>query len=167
MSLKGKAQVAAPMPVPMVGSKLPDFTLPLATKEGRSEFTLSKELGKGPIIFGFFPLAFSGPCTKEMCDFRDNLNQFEGKGARVFGFSVDSPFANHEFAKAQDLRHGIVSDPNREVVDRIWDSMTVAGIQRAAKRGAMVVSPDGTVKWVSISDDPKVWVGVQEIQAHV
>jgi glutaredoxin-dependent peroxiredoxin len=150
-----------------IGQKLPDFTLSLATKDGRQEFTLSQHLGKGPIILGFFPIAFSGVCTKEMCDFRDNLNQFEGKGAKVFGFSADTPFANAEFAKAHNMPQGIISDPNREVLPRIWPTMTVAGVNNVAKRGVLVIGKDGTVKWASVSDDPKVWVGTEEIAKHV
>ena len=153
------------MAIPAAGTRLPDFTLPLATAEGRTEFKLSERLGKGPIVFGFFPIAFSGVCTKEMCDLRDNLPSFPG--AQVFGFSTDTPFANHEFAKLHSMPQGIVSDPNREVVERIWDTMTVAGVHRVAKRGVMVVGADGTVKWTSVSDDPKVWVGSEEIRKHL
>jgi peroxiredoxin len=149
------------------GSRLPDFTLKLATKDGQSEFNLASHLQKGPIVFAFFPIAFSGVCTKEMCDMRDNLAQFQGKGAQVFGFSTDSQHANVEFAKAHDMGQGIISDPNREVIPRIWQTATVAGIHNVAKRGIMVVAPDGTVKWTSVSDDPKVWVGAQEVAKHI
>ncbi|HEX2066943.1 MAG TPA: redoxin domain-containing protein [Candidatus Thermoplasmatota archaeon] len=153
------------MAIPAPGARLPDFTLPLATAEGRKEFRLSEQLGKGPIVFGFFPIAFSGICTKEMCDLRDTLPSFQG--AQVYGFSTDTPFANAEFAKLNSMPQGIVSDPNREVVERIWETMAVAGVQRVAKRGAMVVAPDGTVKWASASDDPKVWVGSEEIRKQL
>src|ERR1051326_1240168 len=103
-----------------VGQKLPDFTLPIATKEGKAEFKLHENLGNGPLVIAFYPLAFTGVCTKEMCDMRDNLAQFEGLGAKVLGFSTDTVFVNHEFAKAQNANYGVLSDANREVVGRIW-----------------------------------------------
>ena len=155
--------------VPTVGSKLPDFTLKLATKEGVADWTLSSHLGKGPIVFAFFPLAFTGVCTIEMCDFRDNLASFSGLQATVVGFSVDTAPSNKAFAIAQDLPFGILSDPNREVIGKLWPTMPVplAGVNGTAKRGVLVVNADGTVKWVSVSDDAKVWVGTDEVRKHL
>jgi peroxiredoxin len=155
--------------VPAVGSKLPDFTLKLATKEGVADWKLSDHLGKGPLVFGFFPLAFTGVCTIEMCDFRDNLAAFGSLNAHVFGFSVDAAPSNKAFAAAQNLPFGILSDPNHEVIGKLWPAMPtpVVGVNGVAKRGAMVVNADGTVKWVSVSDDTKVWVGTEEIRKHL
>jgi peroxiredoxin len=150
-----------------VGSRLPDFTLKLATKDGVSEFNLAANLGQGPLVFAFYPLAFTGVCTKEMCEIRDNLARFEGMGAKVFGFSTDTAPVNHEFAKLHNLNTGILSDPNREVVGRIWQTMTVAGVHNVAKRGVLVAGPDGTVKWTSVSDDPKMWIGTDEVRKHL
>lgn len=150
-----------------VGTKLADFTLPLATKDGKQEFNLAQHLGKGPIILGFYPLAFTGVCTKEMCDFRDNLGKFQGLGAQVFGFSIDTPFANVEFVKSQNANYGVISDPNREVVGRFWPTMTVGGVHHVAKRGVMILSGEGVVQWTSVSDDPKVWIGTDEVRKHL
>ncbi|HEX2065507.1 MAG TPA: redoxin domain-containing protein [Candidatus Thermoplasmatota archaeon] len=154
---------------PAPGTKLPDFTLKVASKDGIADFRLSEHLGKGPLVFGFFPLAFTGVCTTEMCDFRDSLASFAGLKAQVFGFSVDTAPSNKAFAASQDLPFGILSDPNREVVGRLWPTYPtpLAGVNATAKRGAMVVGPDGTVKWTSVSDDPKVWVGADEVRRHL
>jgi peroxiredoxin len=159
-------QATAP---PAVGSKLPDFTLKVATAEGVADWKLSDHLGKGPLVFAFFPLAFTGVCTIEMCDFRDNLARFAGLNATVLGFSVDTAPSNKAFATAQGLPFGILSDPNREVVGKLWPAMPVpiAGVNGVAKRGAMVVNADGTVKWTSVSDDVKVWVGTEEVRKHL
>lgn len=167
VALSGPSVTASqthPLPV---GARVLDFTLKLATKEGHSDWTLSQNLGQGPLVFAFFPLAFSGTCTKELCDLRDNLGQFTSAGAKVFGFSADSHFANVEFAKAHNAPQGILSDPNRDVLPRLWGLGTVAGVHNVAKRGVMVVGADGTVKWTSISDDPKVWVGADEVRRHL
>lgn len=149
------------------GQQLQDFTLKMATQDGVQEFTLSQHLGKGPLVIGFFPFAFSAPCTKEMCDLRDSLDKFGGLGATVLGFSTDSHFVNAQFVKDQALGMGILSDPNREVVGKIWQTMEIAGVKDVAKRGVMIVEADGTVKWTSVSDDPKVWVGADEVRKHL
>lgn len=155
---------------PAPGTKLPDFTLRLATKEGyTTDFTLSQHLGKGPIVFAFFPLAFSGVCTKEVCDLRDHLSSLSSLNAQVFGFSADAAPANKGFAEKENLPFGIVSDPNRQFIGKVWPTYPtpVVGANNVAKRGAMVVNPDGTVKWASASDDVKVWVGTEEIGKHL
>jgi glutaredoxin-dependent peroxiredoxin len=152
-----------------VGMKLPDFALKLATKEGFVDFKLSEHLGKGPLVFGFFPLAFTGVCTKEMCDFRDNLGSFGTLNAKVFGFSTDAAPSNKAFIEKENLSFGILSDPNREFIGKVWPAMAtpVLGVNGVAQRGAMVVNSDGTVKWFSASPDTKVWVGTEEVRKHL
>lgn len=151
-----------------VGEKVPDFTLPLVTADGKRDpvsFHQFLQQGRGPVVIGFYPMAFTGPCTKEMCEFRDRQAVFDHVAARAVGFSVDTPFTTIEFAKANHLKHPIFVDPNHKVIDQIWSTMTVAGIEKRAKRGWMVVKADGTVaeKWVS--EDPGVWSGVDPINA--
>lgn len=162
------ALLTASAPAP--GTKLPDFTLKLATKDGyTSDFKLSEHLGKGPIVFAFFPAAFTGICTKEVCDLRDNFAALGSLKAQVFGFSTDKSPSNSAFIQKEGLPFGIVSDPNHEVVGKVWPTYPtpIVGADAVAKRGAMVVNPDGTVKWAFASDDVKVWVGVEEIRKHL
>lgn len=155
---------------PAPGTKLADFTLKLATREGyTSDFRLSEHLGKGPLVFAFFPLAFSGVCTKEVCDLRDNLSSLSSLKAQVYGFSTDPAPSNKGFIDKEGLTFPIISDPNREVVGKVWPAYPtpVVGTNGVAKRGAMVVDPDGTVKWAFASDDVKLWVGAAEIAKHL
>ena len=157
---------AAPAP----GTKLPDFTLKLATKDSyTTDFKLSDHLGKGPIVFAFFPAAFTGICTKEVCDLRDNMAALGALKAQVFGFSTDKAPSNQAFKLKENLPFDIVSDPNREVIGKVWPAYAnpIVGATGVAKRGAMVVNPDGTVKWAFASEDVKVWVGVEEIKKHL
>ncbi len=169
------AQAATTSPVtnttsaPAPGTKLADFTLKVATKDGISDFKLSDHLGKGPVVFGFFPLAFTGGCTTEVCDFRDNLAAFGALNAQVFGFSTDAAPSNKAFALAQNLPFGIISDPNRTIIGTFWPAMPtpVWAANATAQRGAVIINPDGTVKWAFASLDTGVWVGTEEIRKHL
>jgi peroxiredoxin len=154
---------------PAPGTAIPDFALKLATKDGVTDFRLSEHLGKGPLVFAFFPLAFTGVCTKEVCDMRDNLNAFAGLNAQVYGFSTDPAPSNRAFAEREGLTYGILSDPGHQVIGRVWPTnpTPLVGVDGTAKRGAMVVNPDGTVKWAAASDDVKMWVGSDEVRKHL
>ena len=76
-----------------VGSKAPDFTLKTKTAAGLSDVTLSKNFGTKNTVVLFFPLAFTGVCTTELCDVTAGLSQYGDLNADVIGVSVDSPFA--------------------------------------------------------------------------
>lgn len=158
------------MQAPAPGTKLPDFTLKLATKDGyTSDFKLSDHLGKGPIVFAFFPAAFTGICTKEVCDMRDNMASLGALKAQVFGFSTDKSPSNQAFILKESLPFNIISDPNRDFIGKVWPAYgtPIVGANGVAKRGAMIVNADGTVKWAFASEDVKVWVGADEIKKHL
>lgn len=148
------------------GDAVPDFTLPLAYADGRSDkVQFSSLLGRGPIVLSFYPLAFTRVCTTQMCDARDHQAVYDALHATVIGFSIDTPWTNVEYAKSLGLRQGIYSDPNRDVLPLIWDMAEVAGIRNCAKRGWMVISPQGKVVALHVADkagDP--WVGTKPIE---
>ena len=158
-----------PTTVPAVGTKLADFTLKLAKTDGITEFKLSEHLGKGPLVFAFFPAAFTGVCTKEVCDLRDRLSSFASLGVQVFGFSTDPAPSNKAFAEKEGLTFGIISDPNHTFVGHVWpaNGRPIYGHNVTAKRGAMIVNADGTVKWAFASEDVTVWVGADEVKKHL
>lgn len=135
-----------------IGERVPDFELPVGRADlVREKLRLGALLEKGPVVLSFFPLAFTRVCTTQMCDARDHLGVMASLGAQVVGFSCDSAFANAYFAKEQHLTFPIWSDPNREVVDRIWATEDTAGVRRVPRRGWMVVAQDGTLaeQWVA------------------
>jgi peroxiredoxin len=154
---------------PAAGTKVQDFALKLATKDGVTDFRLADHLGKGPLVFAFFPLAFTGVCTKEMCDFRDHLGSFASLNAQVYGFSTDPAPSNRAFAEKEGLSFGILSDPTHQVIGTVWPTnpTPLVGVNGTAKRGVLVLNPDGTVKWGAASDDVKVWIGTDEVRKHL
>lgn len=149
-----------------LGDAMPDFTLPVAYADGRrAPIQFKTFLGKGPVVVAFYPLAFTGVCTKEVCDLRDHLAEMEALEAQVLGFSIDAAPSNAHFAKLQGLAYGIVSDANREVLPKIWEMQTVNGVHHVAKRGYLVLDAEGVVVDLWITDAPEQWVGVGPIRA--
>ena len=90
-----------------VGAVAPDFTL---SDQHGEELTLSELVAEGPVALVFFPLAFSGICTGELCELRDNLQIFEEGGVRLLGISVDSTHTLKAWAASEGYEFSILSD---------------------------------------------------------
>src|SRR5882724_5770477 len=103
------------MPI-AVGSKAPDFTLKTKTADGLKDVKLSENFGKKQTVLLFFPLAFTGVCTQEMCDITSGLDQFTALDAEVYGISVDSPHALNAWAKQSKIEVTLLSDLNKQTV---------------------------------------------------
>src|SRR6201984_577339 len=97
-----------------VGTKAPDFTLKSKQASGLVDVKLSANFGKKNTLLLFFPLAFTGVCTKELCDITSGLNAYTGMNADVIGISVDSPFAQEAWAQKEKISIPLVSDLNKE-----------------------------------------------------
>jgi peroxiredoxin len=147
-----------------VGDTAPEFTAPLAHGD-IAEFTLSEELGDGPVVLAFFPGAFTSTCTTEMETFEDRLGEFETAGVSVYGISVDTPFALQAFREDAGLSFGIISDTNRRLVDAFDVAMdfTSMGVEDVAKRAVFVVDTDGEVRYAWVADDPGIEPDYDEI----
>lgn len=89
------------------GEIAPDFTL---SDQHGEELNLSELVAEGPVALVFFPLAFSGICTGELCELRDNLALFQQEGVRLLGISVDSTFALRAWAEQENYAFSILSD---------------------------------------------------------
>ena len=76
-----------------VGAKAPDFTLKTKTADGLKDVKLSDNFGKKNTLLLFFPMAFTGTCTTEMCEVSQGLNAYTDLNADVYGISADNPFA--------------------------------------------------------------------------
>lgn len=138
------------------GTKAPDFTLKSKSDSGLDDITLSNNYGKTATVLLFFPLAFTSVCQDELCGIRDSLADYEGLKAAVYGISVDSPFAQEAFAKANGLNFPLLSDFNKEVssaYDVLFEDLL--GFKGVSKRSAFVISKSGEVLYSESSDDPK------------
>lgn len=138
-----------------VGDPAPDFTAPLANGD-IDEFTLSERLDEAPIVLAFFPGAFTEVCAHEMESFQNRLSAFADAEATVYGVSVDSPFALNEFRDQLGLDFGLLSDMNREIVDRYDVSIPFEafGIDAVADRAIFIVDDAGEVTFRWIAENP-------------
>jgi peroxiredoxin len=145
------------------GDKAPEFTLVDTDRKTR---TLGEFLGKKTVL-AFFPGAFTGVCTKEMCALRDSIATLSTLNAQVVAVSVDSPFANKGFADLNKLTFPVLSDYTKAT------SKAYTGLQEdfaglkgltTAKRAVFILDPKGTVTYAWISDNPGVEPPYDEVK---
>jgi glutaredoxin-dependent peroxiredoxin len=131
------------------GDKAPAFKLFNTEKQEVSLADLTQ--GKNAVLL-FFPLAFTGVCTAELCSMRDDLATYNGLNANVVGISVDSLFTLEKFKAEQNLNFPLLSDFNRETAaayEAIYGDF-VLGMKGVAKRSAFVVDQQGTVQYAEV-----------------
>lgn len=134
------------MPI-AVGSKAPDFTLKSKSPTD-ADVKLSNNFGKKNTVVLFFPLAFTGVCTQEMCDITAGLTQYSGLNADVIGISVDSPFAQQAWAKQEKIGLTLASDLNKETAKAYGVLLPdLAGFGAVSARAAFVIDKNGVVQY--------------------
>ena len=136
-----------------IDSKAPDFTLKTFTGEGLVDVTLGSHLGKDNVVLLFVPAAFTGVCTQEMCDVSGGVHALPN--AVVYGVSVDSPFAQHAWAKASNISTTLVSDFEHKVTEA-YDVVlpSLAGLGPASQRAAIVIDKEGIVRYSEATPTP-------------
>ena len=139
-----------------VGSKAPDFTLKSMGPNGLEDVTLSANAGARATVLLFFPLAFTGVCTKEFCDVTAGLTKYSELNADVIGISIDSPFAQDAWAKKEKITIKLASDLNKDVI-KAYDVVFpgLAGIGDTAARAAFVIGRDGVIHYSEQTPSPK------------
>jgi peroxiredoxin len=143
------------MPI-ATGTKAPDFTLKTAAADGLKDVRLSDNFGTRTTLLLFFPLAFTGTCTKEMCDVTAGLGDYSGLNAQVYGISVDSPFAQAAWAKQNKIGVTLLSDLNKTVAAAYGVIFPgLSGIGDTSARAAFVIGADGVVKYAEQTATPK------------
>ena len=149
-----------------VGTKAPDFTLKTKTPEGLKDVRLSDNFGKKQTVILFFPLAFTGVCTQEMCDMTAGLGAYASLGADVIAISVDSPFTQEAWAKQNKIGLTLLSDLNKETVKAygvLFPMLACVGDTSA--RAAFVVGKDGVIKYAEQTPTPKDLPNFEAVKA--
>lgn len=139
-----------------VGSKAPDFTLKSMGPNGLEDLSLSSNFNVQATVVLFFPLAFTGVCTKELCDVTAGLSSYAELNADVIAISVDSPFAQEAWAKKENITIKLASDLNKDVT-KAYDVVFpgLAGIGDTSARAAFVVGKDGVIYYSEQTATPK------------
>jgi peroxiredoxin len=126
-----------------VGDKAPDFKL---ISSETKEVALSDFQGKN-VILHFFPAAFTGVCTTQLCTVRDAIHLYENDNATVLAVSVDLPFTLAKFKEDQKLNFTLLSDFNKDVsrsYGAIYENW-ILGLKGVSKRAAFVINSEGVV----------------------
>ena len=143
-----------------VGSKAPDFTVSTLGASGPELFTLSEQVGKAPIVLLFVPMAFTGVCTKELCEISGGMNDYKNLNATVIAVSGDNPFAQKAWAEKENITIPLLSDYDHKVATAYgiaYDSflpaknLTMSGV---AKRSAFVIDKAGVIQYAEVLESP-------------
>ncbi|WP_439377995.1 peroxiredoxin [Amycolatopsis lexingtonensis] len=130
-----------------VGSEAPDFTL---NDYNKQPVQLSSFRGDKPVLVVFYPFAFSGICTGELCQLRDEFADYDGKGVQVLGISVDTPFSLKAWAEKEGYQFPLLSDfwPHGEVARAYGVFNEQAGL---AVRGTFLIDTSGVVRFAEVN----------------
>ena len=139
-----------------VGTKAPDFSLKSKKGDDISDVKLSDNAGQKNTVLLFFPLAFTGVCTQELCDVTAGLGAYADLNAEVIGISVDSPFAQSEWAAKENIAITLASDLNKTTAADYGVLLDdLLGFGSTSARAAFVVDKEGVVRYSEQTPTPK------------
>ena len=131
-----------------IGQKAPDFTL---FNTEKNKVSLADYKGKNVVLL-FFPLAFSGVCTSEMCNMRDNMSIYNSLDAEIIGISIDSLFVLNKFKAEHNLEFTLLSDFNK-TTSSAYDCLNetfVFDMHGVSKRSVFVIDKEGNLQHIEI-----------------
>lgn len=139
------------MPI-SIGQKAPQFNLPDQDKNFHSLESLK---GKN-ILLLFFPAAFTGVCTKEMCETSNELSYYNKLNAQVYGISVDMPFSLGKFREMNGIKFPLLSDFNKEAITAydVRNENFAVGLKGVAKRASFVIDKEGIIRFAEVLPNP-------------
>ena len=134
-----------------IGDKAPEFTLRSSDK---SQVSLHDFRGQHVVLL-FFPAAFTGVCTKELCAMRDGLSEYQGLHAQVLAVSVDSLFTLQKWKEDQGFNFPMLSDFNK-TASKKYDVLYkefVFEMKGVSKRSAFVIDKEGIIQYAEVLDN--------------
>jgi glutaredoxin-dependent peroxiredoxin len=156
-----------------VGTKAPDFSLASKTADGPKQVKLSDNFGKTNTLLLFFPMAFTGTCTTEMCTMSNGLREYTDLNASVLGISGDNPFAQEAWAQKEKITVSLLSDYEHKIAkqyDVIYDSFLPQmnlGMGGVPKRSAFIVDRNGVIQYAESNDDARELPNFDRIKAKL
>jgi peroxiredoxin len=156
-----------------VGTKAPDFTLSTKTADGPKQVKLSDNFGKQNTLLLFFPMAFTGPCTMEMCGVSMDLSAYGSLNAAVYGISGDNPFAQEAWAQKEKITVPLLSDYEHEVAraygvayDSFLPQMNL-GMGGVPKRAVFIIDRDGKIQYAESNEDARALPNFDKVKAKL
>jgi len=155
------------------GTKAPDFSLSTKTADGPKQIKLSDNFGKKNTLLLFFPMAFTGTCTTEMCDTSKDLPNYSGLNAIVYGISGDNPFAQEAWAQKEKISVTLLSDYEHKVAKDygvVYDSFLPErnlGMGGVPKRAAFVIDKHGVIQHADVREDARELPDFDKIKAKL
>lgn len=151
-----------------IGDKAPDFTLKSKNLTGEvKDYSLSDYSGKNVVLL-FFPQAFTGTCTTEICTVSEGLDTYSNLNAEVLGVSVDSVFTQEAWSKANNINIPLLSDFNKEVINSYEtaypDGGFVFGMNGVSKRAAFVIDKEGVIQYAEVLESAGDLPSFEKIQ---
>ena len=146
-----------------IGQAAPEFSL---FDTEKTKIALADQKGSNVVLL-FFPLAFTGVCTTELCNIRDNIAAYNSTNAKVFGISVDSLFTLGKFKEEHHLNFPLLSDFNKEVAaayGALYENF-VLDMKGVAKRSAFVIDKEGIVRYAEVLESAGDLPNFSAIQA--
>ncbi len=156
-----------------VGTKAPDFTLPTKAADGPKLVTLSDNFSKGNTLLLFFPMAFTGTCTTELCGISLDLSAYSSLNATIYGISGDNPFAQEAWAQKEKITLPLLSDYEHDVAlayDVAYDSfvpqigLTMGGVP---KRAVFVIDRSGVIQYAESNDDARALPNFEKVKSRL
>ena len=130
-----------------IGSMAPDFEL---VNQHGQKISLSSFQGKKNVVVIFYPFAFSGICTGELCALRDDLAAFQNEKVELISISCDPMYANKVFAEQEGYKFQVLSDfwPHGDIAKAygVFDEN-----RGCATRGSFIIGTDGKIKWMVVN----------------
>jgi peroxiredoxin len=148
-----------------IGNTAPDFTLYNTEKQA---IKLSDLRGQNVVLL-FFPLAFTSTCTKELCGVRDDIANYEGLNAKVFGISVDSIFSLGQFKKEQGLNFDLLSDFNKDASTAygcLYEQF-VLEMKGVSKRSAFLIDGNGIIQYAEVLESAGDIPDLELLKSHI
>ena len=156
-----------------IGTKAPEFSLPTKTGDGPKQIKLSDNFGKQNTLLLFFPMAFTGTCTTEMCGVSMDLSAYGSLNATVYGISGDNPFAQEAWAQKEKITVPLLSDYEHHVArayEVAYDSFLPQinlGMGGVPKRAVFIIDREGVIQYSESNDDARALPNFDKVKAKL
>jgi glutaredoxin-dependent peroxiredoxin len=156
-----------------IGIKAPDFTLSTKSADGPRQVRLSDNFGKKNTLLLFFPMAFTGTCTTEMCGVSMDLSVYSSLNVTVYGISGDNPFAQEAWAEKEKIKVPLLSDyehKTAQAYDVAYDSFLPQmnlGMGGVPKRAVFIIDRNGIIQYAEVNDDARALPNFEKVKAKL